>query len=317
VKCARDADIIRSETKRVKSFSELGPLAEALCPIEHELHSLPGDAVHYYTQALIDGEPLLSLLGRAPWGEASMAHLDAILSLERRCYEAAPGDLFALTRVDELLSLTPIDCGRALQSLAFLEKAGATAKQLGHWPSDVPTPAETAEAVRPVINTWNTWTASLGRLKCIGQHGDLNPGNVIITVAGKAILIDFARLGRWPVGYDIARLATMLRIRLTDSTGHRDWMENRLISWAAEPFCCRESVKLETSLCPGSAYCDQNFMDSIQTREPAEKRQLLRGYQVATLWDLIKVLSYADLSVFKRLWVLVECWRLQRDIKAE
>jgi hypothetical protein len=312
VKCARSAETIRSETRRVtESMAELGPLGEALGHIEQALHSLPHNHLHYYRQAPIEGESLLCALARGAWNDAAKSQLEAILSLERRCYEHRSADSFLQIRPSDLLTLSAVDSGRADQSLAFLKDAATSAQKLGHWPTNTPSPADMVGQVRSVVAEWSTRLTREEPLLGIGQHGDLNPGNVLIPAPGKVVLIDFARLGRWPVGYDIARLATMLRIRLTDQTTHLDWVENRIRAWASEPFCSTGgAVDPARSVCPWAAYCDQVFLDSIKSRQPDQQQTLLRDYRLGTLWDLIKVLSYADLSIFKRLWALVGCWQL-------
>lgn len=163
------------------------------------------------------------------------------------------------------------------------------------------------------------WKDLLGRqddLLSVGQHGDMNPGNVLVPAPDRVVLIDFSRLGTWPVGYDVARLAAILRIRLTDHAGQRDWMQNRLYYWMREGFCSIDTASdPSAAVCPAATYCDQRFRGFVETREPSEREPMVRGYRLGTLWDLIRVLSYGDLSPFKRLWVLISCWRLGRSLK--
>jgi hypothetical protein len=113
------------------------------------------------------------------------------------------------------------------------------------------------------------------------------------------------------VGYDLARLATMLRIRLTDSAKHLDWAENGIGRWAKQAFPnVNEASGESDGQCPSADYCDQQFREFVASCPPEQQAQLICGYQLGMLWDLVKVLSYSDLAPFKRLWALIACCRL-------
>ncbi len=208
VKCARDAELIRPDI-RVRDFlAELGPLAEALAPTEHELHPLPRNLGHYYRQAEIQGEPLLAQLAGRSWDADAQRCLDGILSIEIRCYDRPSGEPFARIRPEKRFPLTPVDRGRASNSLKFLNDVGGAIQGLGQWPSTIESISEITDGVSSMLSQWDSILTSEEDLLGVGQHGDLNPGNVLVPTPGKIVLIDFARRGRWPVGYDIARLAT-------------------------------------------------------------------------------------------------------------
>lgn len=317
VKCARDREVIEDETRRVRSaLGELGPLAEVLAPIDQQLHLLSDNRGYYYRQAEITGESLLSTLQRTTWRPEAESCLAAIMDLEGRCYSRGSGRPFGRLRPIERFLLSPIDAGRAQQSLSFLVDAGGTLVEMGEWPEGYPTAREVSAEVSWIIEHWKDLLGRQDDLLSVGQHGDMNPGNVLVPAPDRVVLIDFSRLGTWPVGYDVARLAAILRIRLTDQAGQRDWVQNRLQYWMREDFCSIDNANdPSAAVCPAATYCDQRFRVFVETRDPSEREPMGRGYRLGTLWDLIKVLSYGDLSPFKRLWVLINCWRLGRLLK--
>ena len=62
------------------------------------------------------------------------------------------------------------------------------------------------------------WPGSLRRagfsaIPCSDQHGDLNPRNIMLSPS-IVQLIDWARWGCWPMGYDLVRLELQLLLRL-------------------------------------------------------------------------------------------------------
>jgi hypothetical protein len=311
LKCARDSAVIEAEMNRVGEYlAELGPLAEALAPFEQHARMLPNDAGYYYRQAEIDGESLLTVLKGLEWNQDALAIVENIVSLELRAYRAITEIEAAVIRPHERFVLTPIDRGRAVESLAFLREVGDWVSEAGQW-SDACSPSEMAHALQELIEDWEEILKKQKALPAVAQHGDLNPGNVLVTSANRVMLIDFSRIGRWPIGYDISRLATMLRLRLTDCANSRDWAQNRLKDWIKDEFCLVDPTKpvVETG-CPASAYCDKQFREFISGCNPTVHSDLVRGYKMGAVWDLIKVLSYSDLSPFKRVWAFSACWRL-------
>ena len=311
VKCARDRETIESEAEGFNKYlGELGPLGEVLVPFEHQVHQLPRRRGYYYRQQRIWGETLGSVLKGVGWGAEAREILDRILGLEKRCYRVRGGEGLASVKATARFGLGVVDLERAKQSLEFLEGVGAWADKLGQWPDDVSPVSEVTGEVSAMLVDWERLLSSVGDLQCVCQHGDLNVGNVLIPPQGNVVLIDLARLGRWPIGYDIGRLAVMLRMRMTDHHRSRDWVENRLKVWCSEEFCAVGGSDVDSSVCPWAMHCDQEFGALLLDRNVEEREAVLRGYQLGTLWDLIKVLSYGDLSPFKRLWALVAAWRL-------
>ncbi len=317
VKCSRDKETIEGEiTRASETLAELGPLAEVMGQINQKLQHLPGEIGYYYQQAAIQGESLESILTHSSWSDHAKQSLDGILELELKCYNRSSTEPYAKLEPLKQFSLSPVDMGRARQSLKFLSEAGTCCENLRLWPDGIPSAVQVAEDIANAIGRWDDLMNEQGELLAVGQHGDLNLGNVLVPTPGKVVLIDFSRLGTWPVGYDIGRLAIMLRIRLTDHVHNQDWIENRLKVWATDRF---GQVDLEqnpdNSVCPSATYVEQRFRSFLDMRPVEERVILVRGYQMGILWDLIKVLSYGDLSPFKRIWAMIECWRLVQELR--
>jgi hypothetical protein len=174
-----------------------------------------------------------------------------------------------------------------------------------------------------IIDLAKTWSDSLLTgvdLKTLVQHGDLNPGNVLVrrSQSVEAVLIDLSRLGPWHVGYDLSRLALMLRLRLLDVTGQKDWMPEGLEKWVGESLVCiNKEIIPDSKSCPEGVYCDQQFRLYLNDLAPDQKDNVAYGYKLGTLWDLIKVISYHDISPYKRIWALIECWKLKNTLTSE
>ncbi len=238
----------------------------------------------------------------------------ALTGLE--CAHYSRNNQFGKIRPEKKFILTPIDTGRATESLPILLDFGEVMQDAGEWPPHVPEASELVARAKPVIEKWRDHMQAEEDLLMVVQHGDLNPNNALVSGTGEIVLIDLARLGNWPVGYDLCRIAAMLRFRLVDSERGRDWVSNNLRVWSGEQFCrLSDDGSAEDSLCPPAAHCDQAFLGFVKTRPSGERETLLRGYLLGTLWDTIKVLSYVDLSAFKRTWALVVCWQLIEELQ--
>lgn len=155
--------------------------------------------------------------------------------------------------------------------------------------------------------------AALGSVYVNLQHGDLNPRNVMVSPAGRPVLIDLPRLEHWPIAYDIARLSLQLRTRLTDEAGHLDFFPDHLDKWIGEPVGdITHPTDVTDSICPPAVHCENTLCSWLRSKAPQTQEMVIRSFELGTMWDLVKITSYGDLSVFKRLWALHECDRLVR-----
>lgn len=311
LKCARDAQVLEREIHvREEFLAELGELGGVLGMADPELTELRSGQLYFYRQALIRGDTMGDILGSNAWGDKVRDRLQGIVALEEQHCKNGGSQPYAKAASCSLM-LTDLDRLRALSSREFLEDIGNALASTGRWPDDLPSVAQVAENVMGLVQNWDRTTPHQLELFLLAQHGDLHPGNVIVPRAGQVVLIDHARLGRWPVGYDVSRLATMIRVRLPDQRHHQDWVQSDIRRWDKEHLCLIDKeIAAESSDCPPAVFCDQTFRRVILSRPEGERDILSRGYLLGTLWDLIKVMSYVDLSPFKKVWAMTQCWRL-------
>lgn len=312
IKCARSADIIRGDVRVFESdrLATLGVLGNHLAPADKSIDELRDIGCYFYQQASVKGQPLLAFLGAAHSETAMLSVMARVVGLELEQCGSMSG--FASVEPRLQFELAKIDRERAQASLGFLGKCACTLLERGDWPTSKPEPGPLLEQIRHLLVNWDRTMASQAQLYGVIQHGDLNPGNIMVTPTG-FVLIDFSRLGSWPVGYDLCRLATMLRLRLTDAQGHSDWVVNGLMKWCLEPFCDLMATRNGPTICECASFCDREFAEFAR-KQPEKETELRRGYLIGTLFDLVKVLSYTDLSVYKRLWALVACYELKTEL---
>lgn len=310
VKCARDrATIEREIAAPTDHLDDLGPLGRVMAQHEKEVSRLPEDRGFFYRQCVIKGKTLLAVLAADGTLSSKRKHLNSLLKLQVECCKEAKGKATA----HETFPLTSVDIGRAQDSLSKLNEFGELLQQIKQWPAGEDDVGLHINQIRRMIENWNSATQNI-ELLTVGQHGDLNPGNVIFSSPNDFCLIDFSRLGRWPVGYDIARLATQLRVRLIDGVSGRDWIVNNIESWLEFSFGCPS--KVDTTYDGPDVYsrlCDHSMNEVIQRNSLEDLSKILLGYQLGTLWDLTKVLSYTDLSPYKRLYALISMTKVLRD----
>jgi hypothetical protein len=212
-------------------------------------------------------------------------------------------------------TLSPVDVGRLESSAEFIAELGDVLVRDALWPDDIPAPRKMSEDVVLLAQRWSTDEITDVCLAEAVQHGDLNPGNVMIDSDGVPVLIDFQRLGRWPLGYDLARLSGLLRIRVTDAASKEDWLPFKLRSWVKDS----EGIGLEAngrvSICSEAHFCEAEFLRYISGLPVKQQTRVRYGFYLGALWDLLKICSYQDISVFKRAWALSMAWRLSRNLR--
>jgi|GEM_PF-5090026 len=317
VKVAQNEEVIQHEINAQGFYYDrLGPLNTHLGYRHPETKDLLSCLGVYYCQALVDGQQLLELLSGNSWKD-NRPRLEPLIGLLLDVYTLAEASDCPIVEARDLFRLTPTDIGRLETSLEFIVDLGSTLQGRELWPVDE-APSVIASRVLELVRTWTDNDLLGVGLRTAVQHGDLNPGNVLISANGEATLIDLARLGPWHLGYDLSRLALMLRLRLIDAAGRLDWLPERLHEWATERVASfDEAVNPDERLCPEGAFCDQQFRSYLDAQAPDERRNIAYGYTLGTLWDLIKVISYQDLSPYKRIWALIESSRLRSRLTLE
>jgi hypothetical protein len=314
LKVARSVNVIQRELiAQVNYLGQLGPLATYLSPLDHEPRTLRADVGVYYRQARIGGQPLLELMQKGRW-PPNKKYLKRIVNL---CLDVCRGTLESNPAPEHAVkkfNFTPLDISRLESSSSFLVGLGDTLRERGHWPVRVK-PSAVVEGLMDLVNNWSDFFGDRAKVWFAVQHGDLNPGNVMVLPDGTPRLIDLARLGSWPVGYDLARLSLMLRLRLMGTRAHQDWLPDHLGAWYGEPVATVDGIShAGTPLCPEAAYCDQQFGEFLASAPAAHAGHLAVSYKLGTLWDLLKVISYQDISPFKKVWAALECWRLKSEL---
>jgi hypothetical protein len=314
LKVARSVSVIQRELiAQVNYLGQLGPLATYLSPLDPEPRTLRADVGVYYRQARISGHPLLELMHKGRW-PPNKKYLKRVVGL---CLDVCKGALKSNQAPEPAVnkfSFSPIDISRLESSSSFLVGLGDTLRERGLWPVDVK-PSTVFEGLLALANKWSDFFGDWTTVWFAVQHGDMNPGNVMVLPDGTPRLIDLSRLGPWPVGYDLARLSLMLRLRLMGARGQQDWLPDYLSAWYGEPVASVENTShAGTPLCPEAAYCDQQFGEFLASVPAAHAGHLAVSYKLGTLWDLLKVISYQDISPFKKVWAALECWRLKSEL---
>lgn len=319
LKVARDEVVIQAEVEAPsKNIRELGLLNGRLGYFDPKKKQLSAGNGVYYRQAFEDGRRLIELLP----GSSNRASREILSPVVRLCL-----DIFRsvdLSKCGEAparraFKLTPIDVSRLETSSQFMGELGETLTRSGMWPTSLPNPYEITGEVSDLVRNWSNCTLGDVSLKTVVQHGDLNPGNVLVRkeATSTPILIDLSRLGHWPIGYDLSRLSLLLRLRLMDGDKNRDWLPNGLVDWLGESVAqLNPRGDGKSSLCAAAQYCDDQFRGFLNDIPDDKHRQVVAyGYRLGTLWDLIKIASYQDVSPFKRLWALIETWKLNIELK--
>jgi hypothetical protein len=308
VKLARDRELIENEVTGLETYRPaLGPLAAALLVLSSGIKRLPCGA-YYLEQASVDGEDLLRLMRRDP--VAGALQVRSYIALLCACVSdaiSAPAEI-QCRRLGDSFRFGPLDLERLRVSATFLEEIGPRLIDAGLWPTSM-SPAEAAKSLREVASGWRQGQLSFLDVETPvnAQHGDAHLANVIHT-GGRQLLIDIARVGVWPTGYDMSRAAIQARLRLLDHTGHADYMPERLPLWFDKNLPATDHGNLVAE------QFDSAFDAVAQNSKYCEALRL--SYCVGTLWDLLKIASYGDVSPFKRVWAMVTAANLVNQLAA-
>jgi hypothetical protein len=313
VKVARDDQVIQDEiSAQTKFLEQLGPLTGNLASLDNSKKYLSNNLGVYYRQSLVTGPTLLEVLCASD--KTSKQRLNSLKPVVRLCIDVCQSVSLAKAGVvhpKNVFGLSPIDKGRFETSAEFLKELGTTLLGAAYWPKNFPEPSTIVEDVTGLANAWEERLSKFPNLPIAVQHGDLNPGNVILRSSGSPVLIDLSRLGHWPIGYDLSRLSLMLRLRLVDTQGCRDWLPDRIGTWLSEAVAClKQEHSSAEALCPESLYCDEQFDYFVQSTSKKQRELMVLAYHLGTLWDLLKIISYQDVSPYKRVWGMLEVWRM-------
>jgi hypothetical protein len=313
LKAARKRQFLEPEAERSR---ELLPHLDAFAGkvnLPHPgIRTIGSPEVFYCIQASVPGVTLYELFKRGPKAKARGV-LQSLLALLTDQYRNAADRTAATARtVESCYSLTGEQVYRIYDTCDRLQGAAESLRKAGQWPRGVPLPRTIFDIIRRIVADWSKHLAHIEVPFWAYQHGDLHPGNILVA-NDQLTFIDVARFRPWPVGYDISRLATQMRVTLPDHEDNQDWVLNRLDVWSRDSFGGIPSHASEG--CTWAQHCDDAFLRFVETRSPSEHKSLKRLYMFSTLSDLLRILTYDTLSHFKRLWASVACCQLGRTLK--
>lgn len=305
LKVATDSEILKDEGDKLERyqahFNQFGGISSSSTD---GIHQVDGRGFFYFRQVSVPGDTLYELIRKDSKAKASKA-FDALLKVLIAQYrDAAKGD----PTVEQCFRFRPDHPFRIADSCARLLPAAKLLYDGGEWPKHLPIPDTVFSGVRELTKQWAILTKKIKVPFWVMQHGDLHSGNVLVS-EGQLRFIDLARFGKWPIGYDISRLATHARIHLPWQEGDRDWIQHDLKAWTKEEFAVLDRSSAR-GVCEWAVKADEVFRVFLEKRPEREHEELRRLYQFCALSDLMRILSYANLSHFKRIWTAVAIWQL-------
>ena len=309
VKVARDRSLIDNEVSALeRHYGSLGPLTPHILRPQSQVVEHFRNGGHYLEQAAIPGEDLLRLATRD--FQAAAPEIRRFLHLLVSCVKDLQDRAGAtLGRLGDFFQFKPLDFSRLRASAEFLRTLGPELERQGLWPKGTPPPAVISERIIQSGELWRDgkWKVLDQVVPVMVQHGDVHIANVLLTRNGQQVLVDIARIGVWPVGYDISRLAIQMRLRLPDRSGAADYLPTNLHFWLSQD-PSGEHDEGASPACVLADECDVAFAGAISNSEHETAMRL--AYLCGTVWDLMKIASYGDISTFKRIWAMVTLHRL-------
>lgn len=327
-KVSRDAKVLDEEVNAFKRASTEYHLFEGMLPpmVDTRVQQvLTASNAYFLVQSTVPGETLEKhLLDRIRQGSVSGVSLEQdVARVIDRLTQTSITSLRNSACVAEEprgLQLLQIDVDRFESSVDMLADVRDECVKRGYLEGSKSHDRPEIHAFRDhVVRGWRESRANAGltALPLCEQHGDLNPRNILIGVGLGMHLIDFARFGPWPVGYDLIRLELQLMLRLLDVDHTADAFGDRLPTWMTLwGDCCDAAATPDRD--EGTTSGDVvsfRWVSRKLSRARVEIAQLLKEKNVtidadrltATLrtFDAIKMCSYQDATHFKRLLFLI------------
>jgi hypothetical protein len=310
---SRDRTPLDREMKRVREAmrsyqNSLGPPPAYLNSAPKEIGD--GDA-WYIVQATVPGETLETIIGD---GENVMEkELAIVLEYVKRFATALDPEWVSHRSMLPALKMEEQDIERFETTSKWLATLAARARR-DLYLSDPLMEKDSIDRFAKVIREWNTAVSMFNPAPHLEQHGDFNVRNIFVS-NGNVQLIDFARYGPWPVGYDLTRLELQLLLRGADASTGEDEFPHSLPAWsrlwnavrAADPDR-RGPVDVEPrhrrllQILDDIARIRRDAMNKLLPNVGEERRQQLISVQ--RTFDAVRICSYQDASTFKHLWFL-------------
>lgn len=223
--------------------------------------------------------------------------------------------------------LTSIDLERFDSSASQLSELAQVCIQKGYFSDDILSVSRIQRFQREIVHNWKANLVSTPSSSIVfhEQHGDLNPRNLILSTPSLQ-LIDFARFGLWPIGYDLIRLQMQLLLRLIHSASMEDVFPEHLPEWIAlwhsflegdinsigtDPPSLNSSASLNQT-CLWFLFKLEEYLNKLFDYSDLKDNEVefRRCAFITRTFEAIKMCSYQDSTWFKRLWFLliaVEC----------
>lgn len=319
IKLARERKVLEEELVRWQELLSYPIFSEFMIPFhDTNIHDIDHD-LYYMTIESIVGNTLESEI-LSDEHDTVLANGQTVPALMAKLFDSLQRIYMnnAERGACEYMTITNEDADRFHDSMGFLLRLSKICHDRGYVSREnIYTDKEVENFFNTVVLAWdeNIRKHGFDTFLVAPQHGDLNPRNILLASGGQIRLIDCARSGRWPVGYDIIRLTLQLLLRTLDVHGSVDSFPNNIESWIR--------IWRTVGGINGSSDLEGGFVTHTGDKAKdllalsADASHKLTGIQVMTFddwkrniaimqcFDAIKICSYQDASVFKRLLFLV------------
>jgi hypothetical protein len=316
-KISRARTPLDQEMKRMQEAMK--SYAASLGPLPAYINSTPkeiGDGVAWYiVQAMVPGESVESLIaGSATVNEDEMK---IVLAYAQRFAETQQPGWKSERSMLRMLKMDEQDVERFETSRKRLSELAELAREHGCL-SDPRMRKSDIDRFGSFIADWNAQVKQrFDTAPHIEQHGDFNARNILVW-KNEVRLIDFARYGPWPVGYDLTRFELQLLLRGADAFAGRDEFPHYLPDWttlweatrpanpASRPADTQVNPRHERLLAMIDEVARIRHELMIRLLPDSEWSEEKRRRLMAVLrtFDAVRICSYQDASTFKQLWFL-------------
>lgn len=304
-KISTDKDELQGELDKVRTAAISGGHFGARVIPSHDMGVRPlGSKNHAALYPAIEGKMLDDWLMAPPKGSKAKQTYKTLKESLSGFLLDCPSNREIASNPIHHFRLTDIDRARVHATLNTFVSYG---KQLSNRDIDEAahvSATEISKQIAVIADSWSDFVASVlngSSLPVYEQHGDLHPRNILVQKDGSIRLIDLARFRVWPIFYDVARLELQLMRRLFDERNYGDWFPDRLVAWMK--FWRSKTATNETHPCNSPCKDILATLKSVRKRIADEDRHTPdKVYELCQLFDILKMMSYQDMSIHKRFW---------------
>ena len=311
-KVSRDRRSLEREIERIgRAMESYEIFASYLVPPKSPPKEVGTDDAWYIVQATAPGHSIENLISASE--EIDEPQLEMLVKHSSQLMTDVK-DKPAMISPMPALEMTEQDIARFETTAQALQKLVVLCRGRGLISDKVLVPQK-IEVLMDLVRHWNSRVVNaFNPAPHIKQHGDYNVRNIFIK-GEKLQLIDFARYGRWPIGYDVTRLELQLLLRGIDTFSKDHEFPDRLRLWetlweAVRPASPdnRALVAVDPAHAPLLKIIDslarirqQAFTRLVPDYTPEQQHRLI---SLMRAFDALKICSYQDTSVFKHVWFL-------------